>query len=83
MKAQDFFICVVLTQNADMDLISRFVFILGRVTDKFGGLSTKNDLNGVPYITQNIAACFSCKVTNQIDLETHRMFIVKIEVERA
>lgn len=72
------FSAVVLTQNISMDTIATFGFQSGETNDKFKDIKYKTDLNGINYVTDGIAAQFSCKVVNKVDLGTHVMFIGEV-----
>ena len=65
----------VLEQSAGMDLIGRFGFHCSRDTDKFAGLDCGIDEQGLPFVKENAASRFSCKVVKTVDLGTHVMFI--------
>jgi flavin reductase (DIM6/NTAB) family NADH-FMN oxidoreductase RutF len=69
------FAAVALTQEADIKLIGNFGFKSGRDVDKFAAYPFARDLNGVAYVTQSVAARFSLKLTDKLDLGTHMMLI--------
>ncbi|MBE5780972.1 MAG: flavin reductase [Clostridiales bacterium] len=73
------FAAVVLTEQADMDLIGGFGFRTGRDVDKFMGHDVQTDGAGVPYVAATAAARFSCKVVDQLDVGSHIMFIGLVE----
>ena len=73
-----YFAGVVLTQKADMDLISEFGFKTSETVDKFEKYSYLKDLNGVPYIKDNIASRFSCKVVDKLDCGSHIVFLGEV-----
>lgn len=68
----------VLTEEAEMDLIGAFGFKTSEEYDKFGDFASKRDENGVRYVTERVAARYSCEVVNTLDLGTHVMFIGKV-----
>lgn len=72
------FTAAVLTEEAGMDLIGAFGFRSGRDENKFLGFETAKDCLGVPYVTENVAAVFSCKVVQQMDLGTHILFVGEV-----
>lgn len=72
------FNCGVLLDDVDMDVISRFGFQCGKDVDKFDGIEYTVDQNNVKQITKGIAATFSCKVVNMVDVGTHIMFIAEV-----
>ena len=54
------FEAAVLCETAPMELIGTFGFQTSRETDKFAPFQTARDAHGVPYVTQDTAAHFSC-----------------------
>ncbi|MCQ2739230.1 MAG: flavin reductase [bacterium] len=65
-----------LAEGTKFDIFKRFGFQSGRDVDKFVNFyDTKRSPNGVLYITQNTNAFMSAYVKQEIDLETHTMFI--------
>lgn len=68
----------VLCERASMELIGRFGFQSSKDMDKFDGVEHEIDENGVPYLTENCAARFACKVVNQVDIGTHILFIGEV-----
>lgn len=69
------FAVTVLTQDADMDLIGRFGFHSSQDTNKFEEISMDIDEQGLPYVKQAMAARFSCKLTQKLDLGTHVLLV--------
>lgn len=69
---------VVLTQNSDMETIKTFGFHTSKDYDKFHG-EIERGKDGIAYPNDHIAARFSCKVVNQLDLGTHILFIGEVE----
>ncbi len=69
---------VALTESADMKLIGEFGFKSSEKVDKFQGFKTATDSNGIPYVTESVAARFSVKVTDTVDLGSHIMFIGEV-----
>ena len=72
------FSAVVLAEEADMKLIKTFGFQSSRDSEKFQQTSYERDLNGNPYPTEGIAARFSCKVTDRLDVNTHVILIGEV-----
>lgn len=75
MQKSGCFAGVVLAKDCSMELIAGFGFRSSRDTDKFAGLATQVDENGVPYLTEQVVARYSCKIINQIDAGTHIIFV--------
>ena len=70
----------VLAETADFELFKHFGFQSGFNTDKFSGFADfKRAENGVAYITRGTNAYISARVENEIDEETHTMFIALVE----
>jgi flavin reductase (DIM6/NTAB) family NADH-FMN oxidoreductase RutF len=70
-----YFTAVALTQDADIKLIGSFGFKSSRDTDKFEAYPFARDENGIAYITQSVAARYSLKLADKLDLGTHVMLI--------
>ena len=73
------FEAAVLCETAPMELIGTFGFQTSRETDKFAPFQTARDAHGVPYVTQDTAAHFSCKVVDTLDAGTHMLIIGLVE----
>ena len=68
-----------LSERAAFDVFERFGFRSGRDEDKFADFSGwERDKEGLPYLTRGVNAFFSCEVEQTLDLDTHTMFIAKI-----
>ena len=72
------FAAVALTNSADMDLIGRFGFHSSKELDKFAPYAVHRDSNGLPTITEHIAARYSCRVVDRLDLGTHVLFVGEV-----
>lgn len=72
------FAATVLTETADMGLIGTFGFRSSRDENKFANFATQRDESGVPYVTEHMAARFSVKVEQTVDVGTHWMFIGEV-----
>ncbi|MDO4396143.1 MAG: flavin reductase [Clostridia bacterium] len=69
----------ILSQDAPFDLFKRFGFQSGRDVNKFDGFdSCKRGANGVYYVTEGTNAYISVKVSQEVDLGSHTMFIGEI-----
>ena len=73
-----YFAGVVLTEKTEMDLISEFGFKTSETLDKFQKYDYLKDLNDIPYIKDNIASRFSCKVVNTLDCGSHIVFLGEV-----
>lgn len=72
------FNCGVLLDAVKMETIGHFGFKTGRNVGKFEGIASQVDGLGIKQITNDLAADFSCKVTEIIDVGTHIMFIGEV-----
>lgn len=69
----------VLSEGVAFDVFKTFGFQTGRNTEKFANFEcVKRSPNGILYITKNTNAYFSAYVQQEIDLDTHIMFIVEL-----
>ena len=75
IEQSGYFAAVALTQDADIRLIGTFGFKSGRNVDKFAAYPFERDENGVAYITQSVAARFSVKLTDKLDVGTHVILV--------
>lgn len=75
IESSQVFCGTVLLQDVPMNTIAGFGFRSSADADKFEGLETAIDDNGVKYLVRDMAARFSCKVINSLDLGTHIMFV--------
>lgn len=70
---------VALTEKADLTLIGAFGFQNSEAVDKFAPFATDRDKNGVRYLTEKVAARYSCAVTDTLDLGTHLLIVGRVE----
>lgn len=69
----------ILSEGVEFGLFKRFGFQSGRDVDKFDGFyDTKRTPNGVLYITKNTNAWMSLYVQQEMDLESHILFIAQM-----
>ena len=73
------FEATVLSKDVALEQIGRFGFQSGRDTEKFEGISCLRDEEGIPYVKEGMTARFFCRVTGQMDVGTHRIFVGKVE----
>ena len=78
LKKNKIFNATVLTVNTDMEIIQTFGFTSSKENDKYKNFQIEKDTNNIPYIKENMAALIECEVINEIDLDTHAVFIAKI-----
>ncbi len=75
IEKSGYFAAMALTQDADLPLIGNFGFKSGRDVDKFAAYPFERDENGVAYITQSVAARFSLKLVDKLDVGTHMILV--------
>ncbi len=69
----------ILSESAKFEIFEHFGFRSGRDTNKFADfIDTRRSPNGVLYITQNTNSFMSAYVKQEIDLETHTLFIAQL-----
>lgn len=73
-KKKSFTICPLL-QEVSNNLVANFGFTSGETKNKYEKQSYKLDSLGNPYITEGTACYLTCKLTQQLDLGSHIMFI--------
>ena len=78
LKKNKIFNATVLTVNTEMKIIQTFGFTSSKENDKYKNFQIEKDTNNIPYIKENMAALIECEVINEIDLDTHTVFIAKI-----
>ena len=68
-----------LSQDAPFKVFQHFGFQSGRDVDKFAGYNgVQRSANGLLFLDKYANSYISCKVINQIDLQTHVMFICDV-----
>ena len=72
------FNATVLTQNTESAVIKTFGFTSSKNNDKYKNFKTELDSNNIPYIKDNMAALIECKVLDEIDFDTHTLFIAAV-----
>lgn len=78
IKKHKKFNATVLTQKTDMEVIQTFGFTSSKDNDKYQKFQIEKDSNNIPYIKENMASLIECEVVNEIDLDTHTIFIAKV-----
>ena len=68
----------ILSQNTPLDFIGNFGFKSGRDINKFENVNYKTGTTGVPLVTDNSLAVIEAKVTKQMDVGTHTIFVGEI-----
>ena len=65
----------VISQDTPLSFIGRFGFKSGRDIDKFEGINYKTGETQAPVVTDNILAYLEARVTQEVDVGTHTIFI--------
>jgi len=73
-----FFSVSVLDQDASKEIIGRFGYKSGKETDKFKETLFFETPEGIPVVTQDCVAWFTCKVVKTVDAGTHLLFIGEV-----
>ncbi len=69
----------MISENAPFSLFQHFGFQSGRDVDKFSDFyNSERADNGVYYIPGYTNAYVSCEVVNEVEFETHTMFVAKV-----
>ena len=68
----------ILKKSSDLQFIGLFGFKSGRDTDKISQVKYKIGETGCPIVLENTVSSFEVKVTKEIDLGTHTMFIGEV-----
>ena len=68
----------ILGEGTPLPFIGRFGFKSGRDADKLEGVNYRTGKTGAPIVTDNAAAYIEVKVTKEMDLGTHTVFIGNI-----
>ncbi len=79
MKQAGIFNISVINEEADFELFKRFGFQSGRDADKYAGFADyARTANGLTYITKGTNAFLSAKITKQVELGSHTLFIAEV-----
>ena len=79
LRAAGRFTASCLSEDASMELIGTFGFRSSTELDKFAQHASSRDAAGMPYVAEACCAWFSAKVTGELDLGTHVLFIGEVE----
>lgn len=71
-----------LSQEAPFEVFESFGFRSGRAVDKFAGCDAPRTDNGLVFLPRYINAVMSLKVIEQIDLDTHGLFVCEVTEAR-
>ena len=68
----------ILGEDTPLTFIGRFGFKSGRDTDKLAGVTYRIGETGSPVVTENATAFLEVKVSKEVDMGTHTIFIGSI-----
>ncbi len=75
IKASGAFTASVICQDADLTFIGRFGFKSGRDGDKLSGVNYRIGQTKAPIVLDNAVSYLEVKVTKEVDMGTHTIFI--------
>ncbi len=78
IKDSGVFAVSVICQDAPLSFIGQFGFKTGRDVDKLSGINHKVGQTGAPIILDNTTSYLEVKVTNEMDIGTHTIFVGEI-----
>ena len=78
IKESRVFSASVLCQDTPLTFIGRFGFKSGRDSNKFEGLNYKIGETGAPIVLENAVSYLEAKVTKEMDVGTHTIFVGEI-----
>ena len=78
IRASQVFAVSVICQEAPLSFIGQFGFKSGRDVDKLANVNYKIGQTGAPIVLDNTASFLEAKVTKEVDVGTHTIFIGEI-----
>jgi len=78
IKQSKVFAASILCQDTPLTFIGRFGFKSGRDTDKLAGVNYKIGETGAPVVLDNATAYIEARVTQEMDVGTHTIFIGEV-----
>jgi flavin reductase (DIM6/NTAB) family NADH-FMN oxidoreductase RutF/rubredoxin len=78
IKESRVFAASVLCQDTPLTFIGRFGFKSGRDIDKFEGLNYKTGETGAPIVLDNAVSYLEARVTKEMDVGTHTIFVGEV-----
>jgi len=78
IKESKVFAASILSQDTPLNFIGQFGFKSGRDVNKFDHVNYKTGKNGAPIILDNTLAYLEVKVTQEMDVGTHTIFVGEI-----
>jgi ferric-chelate reductase [NAD(P)H] len=78
IRSSRVFAVSVLCEDTPMTFIGRFGFRSGREVNKFEGIDYRIGLTGAPIVLENAVAFMEARVTQEMDIGTHTIFIAEL-----
>ncbi len=78
IKESKSFAVSIMNQDIDTNVIKTFGYTSGKDVDKFAEIEWKESENGLPLICKDINATFECKVVDEVNFETHSIFVGEV-----
>lgn len=78
IKESRVFTASILCQDTPLSFIGQFGFHSGRDIDKFKGINYKLGTTGAPVVLDNTVAYLEARVTQEVDVGTHTIFIGEV-----
>ena len=75
IKDSGVFTASILSQDTPLSFIGSFGFRSGRDVDKFEGVNYKIGETQAPIVTDNVLAYLEARVTQEMDVKTHTIFL--------
>lgn len=72
------FAASVLCEGTPLPFIGRFGFKSGRDTNKLDGVNYRTERTGAPIVTDNATSYLEARVTKEVDMGTHTIFIGEV-----
>lgn len=78
IKASGVLSISILCEDTPLEFIGGFGFKSGRDVNKFDGIKYKTGTTGAPIVVDNTVAYLETKLTNELDVGTHTIFITEL-----
>jgi len=78
IKESKVFAVSILSQDTPLNFIGKFGFKSGRDINKFDQVNYKPGKTGAPVVLDNTLACLEVKVTQEMDVGTHTIFVGEV-----
>ena len=78
IKESKVFAVSILSQDTPLNFIGQFGFKSGREVNKFDQVNYKLGKTGAPVVLDNTLACLEVKVTKEMDVGTHTVFVGEV-----